>query len=97
MAKGYWISCYRAVHDQDKLGAYAKLAGPAIQKHGGRFLVRGTPARTFESGLDQRIVIVEFDSLEQAVATYESPEYAEALLTLGTAVERDFRIAEGVG
>ncbi len=97
MAKGYWISCYRAVSDPAALGEYAKLAAPAILARGGRFLARGGTARTYESGLDQRTVVVEFDSVEQAVATYESPEYGVALKALGGGAERDFRIVEGVG
>ena len=47
MAKAYWISCYRSVSDPDKLAAYAKLAGPAIAAGGGRFMVRGMPAKTY--------------------------------------------------
>ena len=42
MPKAYWVSTYRAIHDPDKLAAYAKLAGPSIQANGGRFLARGT-------------------------------------------------------
>ena len=52
MAKAYWISMYRAIHDADKLAAYAKLAGPAIQAGGVRFLARGAPAKTYEAGLN---------------------------------------------
>ncbi|MEQ8815397.1 MAG: DUF1330 domain-containing protein [Thalassobaculum sp.] len=95
MAKAYWISLYRAVHDADKLAAYAKLAGPAIQGGGGRFLVRGMPSKTYEAGLNQRTVIIEFDSVEQAVATHDSPAYKEALDALGDGAERDMRIVEG--
>ena len=97
MAKGYWVSCYRAVHDPAALGEYAKLAGPAIQAHGGRFVARGGTVRTYEPAIDGRTVIVEFDSVEQAIAARESAEYGEALRALGDAVERDFRIVEGVG
>jgi len=95
MAKAYWISMYRAVHDADKLAAYAKLAGPAIQGGGGRFLVRGMPSKTYEAGLDQRTVIIEFDSVDQAVATHDSPAYKAALDALGDGAERDIRIVEG--
>jgi uncharacterized protein (DUF1330 family) len=95
MAKAYWISLYRAVHDADKLAAYAKLAGPAIQAGGGTFLVRGMPSKTYEAGLDQRTVIIEFDSVEQAIATHDSPGYKAALDALGDGVERDMRIVEG--
>lgn len=95
MAKTYWIGTYRAVTDTDKLAAYAKLAGPAISAGGGRFLVRGTPAKTYEAGLNQRTVVIEFDSLEQAVATHDSPAYQEALAALGNGAERDIRLVEG--
>lgn len=96
MPKAYWISCYRSIHDENALKQYAKAAGPAIEARGGRFLARGTAARWYEAGLPQRIVIVEFDSLDAAVAAYESPEYQAALAILGTAAERDLRFVEGV-
>ena len=96
MPKAYWISAYRAIHDADALAAYAKLAGPALQAAGGRFLARGMPARTYENGLAQRTVLVQFDSVAQAIAAHDSPAYQEALRALGNAVERDFRIIEGV-
>ena len=96
MARAYWVNCIRAVHDSDRLMAYARLAGPAIEAGGGRFLARGEPARVFEEGLVQRTVVIEFDSVEQAVATYESADYQAALEALADAAERDLRIVEGV-
>lgn len=96
MAKAYWIACYRSVKNPDALVEYAKLAGPAIQGGGGRFLVRGMPAKIYEKGLEQRTVIIEFDSVAQAVATHDSPGYQAALKALGDAAERDMRIVEGV-
>jgi uncharacterized protein (DUF1330 family) len=96
MPKIYWIGTYRAVTNPDKLAAYAQLAGPAIAAGGGRFLVRGTPARTYEAGLNQRTVVIEFDSLDQAVATHDSPAYQSALEALGDGAERDIRLVEGV-
>jgi len=95
MTKAYWVSFYRAVHDADKLAAYAKLAGPALQQGGGRFLARGMPSQVYEGGLQQRTVIVEFDSVAQAIAAHDSPAYQEALRALGDGVERDLRIIEG--
>lgn len=96
MAKAYWVNCIRAVHDDEKLVEYARLAKPAIERHGGRFLARAHPSRVYEAGLEQRTVIIEFDSVEQAVAAYESEEYRAALDVLGDAAERDLRIVEGV-
>jgi uncharacterized protein (DUF1330 family) len=97
MAKAYWVVCYHSIKNPDALAAYAKLAGPAIQAAGGRFLVRGTPAKTLEGGMNQRTVVTEFESLERAIAAHDSPGYKEALRVLGNnSVERDFRIVEGV-
>ena len=97
MPTAYWINAYREILNTDALAAYAKLAGPSIQAAGGRFLVRGSPAAVKEHGLMQRTVVVEFDSLEVALATYNSAGYQEALKALGNnAVVRDMRIVEGV-
>jgi uncharacterized protein (DUF1330 family) len=95
MVKAYWIAFYRSVRDADALAAYAKLAGPAIQNGGGRFLARGVPAQIYEHGVNQRTVVIEFESVAKAVATYQSPEYQEALRVLNRAVERDVRIIQG--
>ena len=97
MAKAYWVVCYRSVKNPEKLAAYAKIAGPAIQAAGGRILVRSaSPAKTYEGGLNQRTVVTEFDSVEKAIAAHDSAGYQEALRVLGDAVERDLRIVEGV-
>jgi len=96
MAKAYWISAYRSIRDPDALAAYAKLAGPALQAGGGRFLARGLPARVYEGGLEQRIVILEFDSVAQAIAAHDSPGYQQALRSLANGAERDLRIVEGL-
>ena len=95
MPKGYWITFYRSVSNPATLTAYAKLAGPAITDGGGRFLVRGTAAKAYEAGLNQRSVVIEFDSLEKAIATYESPGYQAAKKLLEGSVERDVRMLEG--
>jgi uncharacterized protein (DUF1330 family) len=96
MAKAYWVNAFRAVRDPDALLAYAKIAGPAIQAAGGRFLARGMPSQVFEGGLQQRLTLIEFDSVERARAAYDSPAYQEALRVLGDAADRDLRIMPGV-
>ncbi len=96
MAKAYWISTYRSVSNPDALAAYAKLAGPALTAAGGRFLARGTPGQVYEAGLQQRTVLIEFDSVEAARAAHDSPAYKEALDALAGGAERDIRIVEGI-
>lgn len=96
MAKAYWVNTFRSVRDPQRLAAYIERAGPVMRDSGGRFLARGLPARAFEAGVVERTVVIEFDSVEQAVRAYESPGYQEALRTLGDSAERDLRIIEGV-
>jgi uncharacterized protein (DUF1330 family) len=96
MAKAYWVACYRKIKDANALAEYAKLAGPAINAAGGRFLARGMPTQVLEQGENQRTVLVEFDSVAKAVEAYNSDAYKAALQALGSAVERDIRIVEGV-
>lgn len=96
MAKAYWIAAYRSVSNPDALAAYAKLSGPAITAAGGRILVRGLPAQVYEAGLQQRTVVIEFDSVAQARAAHDSPAYQAALAVLAGGAERDLRILEGV-
>lgn len=96
MPKAYWVSVYRSISDQDKLAAYAKLASPALTAAGGRFLARGLPAQVYEKGLQQRTVLIEFDSVAAAIAAHDGPAYQEALRALGDGAEREIRIIEGV-
>lgn len=95
MAKTYWIALYRSISNPDALAAYAKLSGPALEAGGGRFLARGMPAQLYEAGLQQRTVVIEFDSVQQAIAAHDSPAYQAALAALGDGAERDLRIIEG--
>ena len=95
MAKAYWISCYREVRDSAKLAAYAQLAGPAIEAGGGRFLARAVAAKAYEDGKTERTVIIEFESIEQAIATHDSAGYKAALAALGDGALRDLRIVPG--
>jgi uncharacterized protein (DUF1330 family) len=96
MAKAYWVAMYHSISDRDAWAAYAKLAVPAITATGGRFLVRGTAAKAYEKGRIERVVIVEFDSVDTAVAVHDGAAYQAALKALGNGVERDLRIVEGL-
>jgi len=96
MAKAYWVVTYRSISDPEARDAYAKLAGPAVMAAGGRFLARGNAVKAYEAGLIQRVVIIEFDNVEKAIAAHDSEGYQSALKVLGKAVDRDLRIVEGV-
>ena len=95
--KGYWVIAYRTTADESAMNHYVPLAGAVLEEFGGRTLVaRGSGVTAHEAGLQQMTVVVEFDSYEIALAAYESAEYKKALVALGSSVERDFRIVEGV-
>ena len=96
MANAYWICFYRSISDPEKFAAYAKLAPAAIHAGGGRFLARGGVAQTYEAGMNQRVVVIEFDSVAQATAAHDSAAYQEALKALGDGANRDIRIVEGI-
>ncbi|WP_139983532.1 DUF1330 domain-containing protein [Nocardioides litoris] len=92
----YWINSYLEVTDAEKVKAYAELAGPAILAAGGTFLARSTAAATFEAGREQRTVVIEFPTVDAAIAAHASPGYQEALAALGDGAVRDMRIVEGI-
>ncbi|MGA2381889.1 MAG: DUF1330 domain-containing protein [Gemmatimonadales bacterium] len=95
--QGHWLTIYHSVSDPARLDQYAAAATPAIEAAGCRILARGPAVRTFEGGANQRAVVIEFDSVEQAIAAYESPRYQAAAKALKGAVAREVRILEGAG
>lgn len=92
----YWISVYKEILDEDKVAAYAALAGPALSEAGGTYVARGMPEQTYESGERTRTVVIRFESVEAAQAAHESPAYQEALSALDGGAVRDMRIVPGV-
>ena len=96
MKKGYWVVVYRSISNESDVRAYGELALPAVQAFGGRFLTRSTSqVQAHEAGLQQRTVVVEFDSYEIALAAYKSEAYQKALQALRSGADRDYRIVEG--
>jgi uncharacterized protein (DUF1330 family) len=91
-----WVTSYRSLSSPTALAAYGALAVPAVLAGGGRFIARGLPAAAFEAGQLERTVVIEFPSVEAAVATYNSPAYKLALAALGDTAVRDLRIIEMV-
>jgi len=92
----YWISVYKEILDEDKVAAYAELAGPALRAAGGTFIARGVPEETYEAGENTRTVLIEFDSVEAARTAHDSPDYQAALAALDGGALRDMRIVPGV-
>jgi uncharacterized protein (DUF1330 family) len=92
---GYWVVCYKSVSNPAAVSEYAKLAASALEALGGLVIAGGKPAETHEAGVEQSVVIVEFENLEKAIAAYDSDLYRPALKVLDKAAQRDFRIVEG--
>jgi uncharacterized protein (DUF1330 family) len=93
MPKAYWVVSYRSISDPQKVAAYAPAATAAF---GARYVARGTAVAAHEDGRQERVVITEFPSLDQATAAYDSPAYQDALKALGDGAVRDVRIVEGM-
>jgi uncharacterized protein (DUF1330 family) len=96
MPKAYMVLSYQTPPDPQKLAAYGKLAIPAFDPFGARLLARGNAVAAYERGLKERVLIIEFPSVERAIAAHDSPAYQEALKALGDGAVRDVRIVEGV-
>ena len=77
------------------MASYEEWEQPAITEAGGRVRARGRPEAIQEAGKTTRTVIIEFESVADAEAAYESEAYSEALAVLGDAALRDIRIIAG--
>ena len=86
------------VKDADAFQAYRSRAAASIERHGGRYLVRGGAIDTLEgSWAPTTIIVVEFPDLERARAWYGSPEYAAALAFRDDALSRNLILVNGIG
>ncbi len=94
MTKVLQVVIYKSINDEEKLTAYAKLAGPAMEAAGAKFLARGIPIEVKEEGKKTRTVVVEWESLNAAIAGYNSEAYKEALKKLDGSAIREFRYVE---
>lgn len=95
MSKGYWIALV-TVTDPARYTDYQKVAPEAFAQYGARFLVRGGEADTLEGQTFQRHVVIEFESKDQALACYNSPEYQAARAYRLSACIANVVIVEGL-
>lgn len=93
--KGYWIARV-TVTDPDQYRLYAEATPEAFRKYNARILARGGRFRQLEGDGRPRNVVIEFDSFEDALACYNSPEYQRARQKRLGAGEADIVIVEGV-
>ena len=94
MPKAYWIARVD-VNDPERYPDYVSTAAPAMHRHGARFLARGGPFQAVEGASRARNVVIEFPSMEEALACYHSPEYQAAKAIRETVSEAEIVIVEG--
>ncbi len=83
--------------DSDQARRYQEMAAASIARYGGRYLVRGARPQVPEGDrpIEERVVLVEFPSMERLREWYASPEYAEALQIRQTALARRLMFVAG--
>ena len=95
MTKGYWV--VRAnINDQVEYSKYIKKASKVVEAFNGKFLVRGGKQKEQENFGYERTVIVQFESYDDALKSYNSSEYQDALRHVKQSSDRLFAIVEGV-
>ena len=93
-----YVLCEIDVTDPEAYEGYKALAAPAVEAHGGRYIVRGAPAELLEGSAEpQRIVVLEFPDLEAARRWYGSAEYGAAIAARAGAATARFVLVDGVG
>ncbi|WP_122739626.1 DUF1330 domain-containing protein [Pseudomonas viridiflava] len=94
--KAYWIA-HVDVADPQQYSEYTQRAPAAFALFGGKFMARGGRSEALEGrATPQRTVVIEFESYEQAVACYRSPEYQEAMSHRKDASKAEIVIVEGM-
>lgn len=94
MPKGYWIAHVK-VSDPDKYPDYVATAKPAFEEYGAKFLVRGGAHECVEGETGERHVVIEFDSMEKALACYNCEQYQKAVAIRQSASTGTITIVEG--
>ena len=92
---GYIVCVYESVKDDNALKNYALKAGEAVEKYGGKFLVRGGKKIATEGNEFIRTAVIEFPSFDQAKKFFYSSEYQTAHDLLKDTVVRHHQIIEG--
>jgi len=96
MSKPAYMVADARSSDPERMVEYRRLAQIAVEKFGGRYLVRGSPYETLEgSWQPQRLVVLEFPSMDAAKMFYDSPEYVAARAARAGVSDFDMLLAEG--
>jgi uncharacterized protein (DUF1330 family) len=94
MPKAYWIARID-VRDAETYKKYVETGRPAYQRYNAKFLARGGRTEVLEGPARARNVVIEFASMEDAIACYNSPEYTEARKIRQSVSDGEFLLVEG--
>ena len=95
MKKGYWISLYFEIKNQNNLKKYAETIIPIVKSYGGKPLIRGGKFKTFEGDTFTRTVVWEFPSFEKAIECHNSKEYLAGWDLAKSTTTRHMQVVEG--
>ena len=95
MKKGYWVSLYFKVDNQENLKKYAETVTPIIESFGGKPLVRGGKHETFNGDNFLRTVIWEFPSYDIAIECHNSKQYQDGWSLAKDTTKRHMQVVEG--
>ena len=95
MKKGYWISLYSKIENQENLKKYAEVVTHIIKNFGGVPLVRGGEHKTYDGDDFVRSVIWEFPSYEKAIECHNSKEYQAGWDLAKNTTIRQMQVIEG--
>tara|TARA_B100001094_G_C17433858_1_gene440374 strand:- start:64 stop:363 length:300 start_codon:yes stop_codon:yes gene_type:complete len=95
MKKGYWISLYLKINNQENLKKYAETVKPIIKGYGGVPLVRGGEHKTFDGDEFTRTVVWEFPSYDSALKCHNSREYQDGWSLAKNTTIRHMQVIEG--
>ena len=93
--KGYWISLYTKVENQENLKKYAEVVTPIIKSFGGVPLVRGGKNKVFDGDSFLRTVIWEFPSYDKAIECHNSEAYKSGWDLAKDTTSRHMQVIEG--
>ena len=96
MKKAYWVGIVN-VKNHDEYKKYTDIAGPALKTADAKILSRGGKIINLEGKKMNRLIVIEFPSMENAELFYHSDEYKKSLKYLNDDVcDRFLNIAEGL-
>jgi uncharacterized protein (DUF1330 family) len=95
MPKAYWIARVD-VNDLETYKQYVETAKPAFERHRAKFLARGGRSEVLQGASRARNVLIEFESMDEALACWNSPEYTKARAIRGPVSTGEFILVEGV-